>query len=430
MTAKLSLAGWLEYIETVHYRSIDLTLDRVRRVAHVLRVPKKACHVVVAGTNGKGSSVAYLEAIYCAAGYGTGAYTSPHLTRYNERVRINGVPVDDNQLVEAFYQVEKARGTIPLTYFEFGTLAALWIFAQSNPDIVILEVGMGGRLDAVNIVDSDIALITRIGLDHQSWLGTQIDQIAKEKAGVLRHGGRAVFSDTHAPRSLLDSAHSRDCDSWSIGIDYGFELKRDTWDFLLLNDTPAMAEPLTGLPRVGDMHQVANAAGALAVVTRLDDIRPADRSAIVDGLAGVRIPGRLQIIEHPSRMILDVAHNIDGLAELAGFLSRQGRDSRLIAVFSMLADKDIEASLAPMGEMIDHWYIAEIDNSRAASCHVLRSAVTAVSSRPVESFACITAALDAARSACSTDDVIVAFGSFHVVGDIMSHLNLDPYPPL
>ncbi|MCZ7599103.1 MAG: Mur ligase family protein [Gammaproteobacteria bacterium] len=263
----------------MHFRSIDLTLDRVRRVAHVLGLPASARYVTVAGTNGKGSSVAFLESIYRAAGYRTGAYTSPHLVRYNERVRVDGAPLDDEPLIDAFAAVEAARASIPLTYFEFGTSAALHALRKFPLDVVILEVGMGGRLDAVNVVDADAALVTSVGLDHQQWLGATREKIAGEKAGVLRHGGRAVTSDEHPPATLLRVAEARRCNLWCLGRDFTAAVRGRTWDWLWCGAPAAAVAGVTGiaLPEQGSApveQRRRRRGGGAAVRERVASRRP------------------------------------------------------------------------------------------------------------------------------------------------------------
>lgn len=426
-----ALADWLSHIERVHFRSIDLTLDRVRRVAHALRLPARARHVVVAGTNGKGSSVAYLESIYRLAGYRTAAYTSPHLVRYNERVRIDGVPVDDAPLEAAFERVERARGEIPLTYFEFGTLAALCVFADASPDVVILEVGMGGRLDAVNIVDGDVALITEVGLDHQQWLGDTVEKIAREKAGILRHGGRAVGAGTRPPRVLAEIAAARRCEMWQYGVDYRTVVEGARWHWT----GPARGRSKRGdratitdlpVPR-GGQHQLANAAGAVAVVGQVNDFLPVADRQLAEGIRDASMPGRLQRVEANPPLLFDVAHNVDGLAVLSRWLRDNRPQGRIVGVFSMLADKDIVASVRQVADLVDHWHVAPLDNPRAADVDTLATAIRRESSAPLTPAASVQAAADAAVKDAGADDLVVVFGSFYAVGDIMRHLRLDPY---
>jgi len=413
----------------VHFRSIDLTLDRVRRVAHVLGLPASARYVTVAGTNGKGSSVAFLESIYRAAGYRTGAYTSPHLVRYNERVRVDGAPLDDEPLIDAFAAVEAARASIPLTYFEFGTLAALHALRKFPLDVVILEVGMGGRLDAVNVVDADAALVTSVGLDHQQWLGATREKIAGEKAGVLRHGGRAVTSDEHPPATLLRVAEARRCNLWCLGRDFTAAVRGRTWDWLWCGAPAAAVAGVTGiaLPEQG-VHQLNNAAGAVAVVRQFESVLPVADRDIVGGIASARVPGRLQRVSGAPPMVLDVSHNTDGLAVLAGWLDRHPVSGRRLGVFSMLADKDIAGSLRHVAPHIDHWFLAPLDNPRAADLATLTAAVESVSAAPVDGVPNIVEAAERARAAAREGDEVVVFGSFYAVGDIMRGLRLEPYP--
>jgi dihydrofolate synthase / folylpolyglutamate synthase len=425
------LQRWLEHIEQVHFRSIDLTLDRVRRVAHVLGLPGHTRYVVVAGTNGKGSSVAYLESIYRSAGYTTGAYTSPHLVRYNERVRVDGFPVSDSLLEQAFAAVEAARHDIPLTYFEFGTLAALQVFRESSPDVVILEVGMGGRLDAVNIVDADVALITEIGLDHQLWLGDTIEKIAREKAGVMKYGGIAVTSGQAPPPILHQLARERRCDLWRIGVDYDFLPGEDTWSWTPSGTAHGDGVAIDDLPiPAGGVHQLRNAAGAIAVARRLDSLLPVEDWQIRRAIGQAWMPGRLQKMDGARSLLLDVSHNADGLSVLAQWLRDHRPRGAIHGVFSMLADKDIAASVQHVADLVDHWYIAPLDNPRAAETSMLSAAIAAVTTAPMNIADDIKVAVDVALAAAEPDDLVVVFGSFYAVGDIMRHLHLDPYPAL
>jgi dihydrofolate synthase / folylpolyglutamate synthase len=424
-----NLDGWLDHIGQVHYRSIDLTLDRVRRVAHCLRLPATTRYITVAGTNGKGSSVAYLESIYREAGFATGAYTSPHLVRYNERVRLNGRPVSDELLEAAFLAVETARCGIPLTYFEFGTLAALWVFRHELPDVVILEVGMGGRLDAVNIVDSDIALITAIGLDHQQWLGNTVEKIAIEKAGVLRHRGIAVSSGCRPPATLGEVAARKRCDLWQLGLQFGYESRRGCWDWLPLDARLDDSPGITGLPiPPGGIHQLDNAAGVIAVVRRLAGCLPVSDENIARGLAQAQLPGRLHRVAGDPELLLDVSHNRDGLEALSAYLRDKHAERRVLGVFSMLGDKDIRGALESIAPRIRHWFIAPLDSDRAAPPEMLRSAILSLSEAPMEVATDIRSAADRALSMAADNDLVVVFGSFIAVGDIMKHLHLDPYP--
>ncbi|KAA3624382.1 MAG: bifunctional tetrahydrofolate synthase/dihydrofolate synthase [Proteobacteria bacterium] len=426
--AARQIGDWLDHIGRVHFRSIDLTLDRVRRVGHALRLPAAMHSVTVAGTNGKGSSVAYLESIYRAAGYRTGAYTSPHLVRYNERVRIDGCPVEDGVLEAAFNAVETARGGVPLTYFEFGTLAALWIFRETSPDVAILEVGMGGRLDAVNMVDADIALVTEIGLDHQQWLGESVEKIAREKAGVLRYRGAAVSSGVRPPAALAAAADAKRCDLWQLGIHFGYELHADYWDWLPLSARSEPVRKATGLPLpVGGTHQVNNAAGAIAVVRRLDPRLPVPDRALEEGIGNCRLPGRLQRVGRDPEIWLDVCHNADGLSVLASRLRTERPGGRQFAVFSMLADKDLAGAVRHVDDLFDQWFLAPIANERAADVSTLRAVVSNATTVPVNLFGSVEEAADRAIALAGDGDRVVVFGSFYAVGDIMRHLHFEPY---
>jgi len=423
------LEDWLAYIQTIHFRSMDLTLERSRQVAGRLHLRPFRHVISVAGTNGKGSSVAYLEAIYRQAGYRTGAYTSPHLVNYNERVRLDGRPVDDQTLLAAFRRVESARGQVPLTYFEFGTLVALCIFADADPDLCILEVGMGGRLDTVNIVDADVALITEIGLDHQQWLGHDVEAIGREKAGIMRAGKPVVSSGVRPPASLALMATQTGATLVQLGRQFGFEQRADGWDWLPLDSTFACDSAVETLPLpAASRIQVQNAAGAIAAVQLASAKLPVDPGQIRSGLGSVVLPGRCQLFEGQPRRLFDVSHNADGLTVLADYLARLEPGGRVIAVFSMLADKNADAALARIAGLVDEWYVAPVDNERSASAPELETAIRQHSSADVTQCGNIVEAMDRAGGMAHGEDLVVAFGSFYAVGDIMRHLDLEPYP--
>ncbi len=430
-TARTPLGEWLRYIESVHSRSMDLTLDRVRAVLAALHLQLPGAVVSVAGTNGKGSSVAMLESVYIAAGYRVGAYTSPHLVRYNERIRLERNAAADDELAAAFAAVDSARGQIPLTYFEFGTLAAFWIFTQHGVDIAILEVGLGGRQDAVNVVDADVALITSVGLDHMQWLGTTRSAIGAEKAGIMRNGRPVVCADPNPPNSIGRVAQGIGAELWCLGAEFGHRGLGGTWDWW------GQAEATSGydayhdlpLPPFNGEVQRHNAAGVVAVVHCLQDRLPVALGALRKGLQDARLAGRLQILPGLPKRILDVAHNADAVTVLAEFLERQQGHRDTIAVAGVLADKPVTALVQRVATCFDRWHVAGLGGERGAPSSVLAAAVReVVPGVPVAEHDDPVAAYTAALSAAQSDDCVVIFGSFVTVGAIMESLAVIPIP--
>jgi dihydrofolate synthase/folylpolyglutamate synthase len=421
-----SLAQWLDYQQSVHALGVDLGLARVREVWGRMGAPRIAPIVIaVGGTNGKGSTVAFLEAMFAAGGKRVGCYTSPHLLRYNERVRIAGAEVDDAALVDAFARIEMARLSVPdqpitLTYFEFGTLAALWIFSQSTLDAAILEVGLGGRLDAVNIVDADAAIVTTIDLDHQDWLGNDRDQIAREKAGIFRADRPAIIGDATAPDALEQSARETAAAVFKAGRDYRFEAAAHGWRWLAGDRAIALPDPALAAP-----VQRANAAAAIAALHMLRDRVDVGDAAISAGVREARVAGRLQrfVRADTPALVIDVAHNPQAAAVLAQWLVATSSCGRTLAVFGALADKDVDGIVAPLAPMIDRWFIAGLDTETprglAAPDLVSRSASLAALVHR-ESFADVEHALVAALAASRPDDRILAFGSFHVAAPALA----------
>ncbi|MEZ5540525.1 MAG: bifunctional tetrahydrofolate synthase/dihydrofolate synthase [Pseudomonadota bacterium] len=420
-----TLAEWLAWQEQLHPRSIDLGLERVTAVARTLDLLQPACPVItVAGTNGKGSSVAMLESVYRSAGYRTGAYTSPHLLRYNERIRIDGHEVADDALCAAFARVDQARGDISLTYFEFGTLAALLLFRQAAPDLLILEVGMGGRLDAVNAIAADVALVTAIGIDHSAWLGADRAAIAREKAGILRAGRPAVCSDPAPPASLL--AHAADLGVRCLCLGQAFSHRRhgDGWDW---TGWYSRLERLP-LPALSGTHQLDNAAGVLAVTELLGSRLPVGRAAIEAGLSTVRLAGRFQIVPGSPQLILDVAHNPDGAAMLAGQLRENPVAGRTWLVLGILADKDAAGFVRALEGIVDCWCLAGLADSRGLDADALTQRLAEPGrARALQRYGSVADALAAAQAAAADSDRIVVTGSFHTVAAALAGpLSLPP----
>jgi dihydrofolate synthase/folylpolyglutamate synthase len=428
---KRTLSQWLAFIETLHPRPIAMGLDRVAAVAARMDIRLECPVITVAGTNGKGSACAIVESIYRCAGYRTGLYTSPHLLRFNERVRIAGVEASDEALASAFAAVEAARSRgsanvqrapdagetdekpTPLTYFEFTTLAALFLFASAHLDVLILEVGLGGRLDAVNIVDPDVAVVTTIDIDHADWLGFTREAIGREKAGIYRTGRPALCGDPDPPQSLVDHARAIDATLWRIGIDYGYEAQGTQWRY----EGPAGARFGLPFPALRGAYQLQNAATALATLDALRVRLPVAAGAVRDGLVNVALPGRFQVLPGRPIVVLDVAHNPQAGRALADALSSMGYFARTFAVFGMLADKDIEAVARALAPRIDRWYVAPLPGPRGACRNRLVAALAAagVDASAVRFFADIADAFAAARNDAHETDRIAAFGSFLTV---------------
>ena len=423
-----SLTEWLAHLESLHPKGqggIELGLERVDRVKAELCQTQRCPLIIVGGTNGKGSTCAYLESIYAHAGYRVGCYTSPHLLAYNERVRVDRQPVDDSALCDAFARVEAARqraGSIALTYFEFGTLAAWEVFAASEVEVIILEVGLGGRLDAVNAYDADCAVVTGIALDHTDWLGSTREAIGYEKAGIFRAGKPAICADPEAPQSLVDHAVAIGAPLQIVGRDFAAVTEDDmlTWAFSGRNGS------INGLPRPGlrGVCQLRNAAGALAVVESLKASRPVARAAIECGLVDVCLPGRFQVFPGGPTFVADVAHNPQAVAGLAENLDAMGGFSKTIAVVGMLADKDIAGALAALRGKVDVWLFAGLEVPRGATAETLASvhAAGALGGR-FECFASPDQALARAAKVAGDNDRIAVFGSFYTVAAFLRTTN-------
>jgi len=403
-----TLEDWLSWQESLHPSEIELGLERVSRVLARLDPQTPSFTVVtVAGTNGKGSSVAMLEAVLRAAGHRVGCYTSPHLLRYNERIRIDGETIDDHSLCEAFERVDRARGNDPLTYFEFGTLAAIDLLQRAGVQIALLEVGLGGRLDAVNVLDPDVALITAIDVDHQDWLGSDRDTIAREKAGILRPGQRAVCADPRPPASLLAHADALGVRLMVAGRDFRWQPRDDEdWEWL-----GRQAQRLPR-PALAGQHQLDNAAGVLAVLQWLEADFPVGPQAMARGLREVQLPGRFQVLAGPPQQIFDVAHNAQSAQVLADNLDRHPRAGTTRAVLGMLADKDMAALADCLRGQVDRWYLAPLDVPRGATVAQLQAALGDARSSAFDS---VAAAYAAACGDSDARDRVVVLGSFHTV---------------
>ena len=414
-----TLQGWLAYLERLHPKSIALGLDRVGQVKDRLGLDPASPIITVAGTNGKGSTCAMLERIYIEAGRHVACYTSPHLLRYNERVRVDGKEASDAQLCEAFAAVEQARQDITLTYFEFGTLAAMWYFIRAGVDVAILEVGLGGRLDAVNIFDPSCAIVTSVDLDHQDYLGHSRDDIGLEKAGIYRKGVAALCGEMSPPAALPNHARTIGADYRQIGVDFGFEAGETGWTFF------GGGETWKGLPlpALSGHFQLGNAACALEAIRTLQPSLPVSRDAVVAGLRHVALAGRYQTFDMKPEVILDVAHNPHAARGLADNLRHSVHRGRTLAVFAMLNDKDIGGVVRSLAQVVDTWFVAGIEGQRGADTGMLAGAV--LQELPNAQVQCFPDVRSAFRQACLSageNDRIIALGSFFTVADVLREL--------
>ena len=415
-----TLNDWLDYIEQQHPKSIAMGLERVREVATRMGLGKPAKRVItVGGTNGKGSTVAFIEAIARAHGWTTGAYTSPHLLRYNERVRINGVDATNEALVAGFEAVEAARGDTLLTYFEYGTLCALWLFARAPLDLVVLEVGLGGRLDAVNIVDADVSVITTVDLDHQEWLGHDIEAIGFEKAGIARPFKPLVLGDDDPPASVLRHAYAIGAQAWRIANDFFAEpIDAVSWRWREVGHAMTLPRPALDAP-----VQLRNAACAVTALRALPG--RIQREAFVAGIANAQVVGRLQRFRHGEiEVVVDVGHNPQAARALAAWLRAQPR-RRTVAVYAALADKDAAGVVSALADDVDGWYLAGMPDAgpRGQDAASLRQRLSGTVAAAAETYADANAALDAALQAAGPHGRVLVFGSFHVTAVALRRLN-------
>jgi len=433
-----TLHDWLSWQETLHPTEIELGLERVNQVWMSLSVHQLDLPVItVAGTNGKGSSIAFLQAIYLAAGYRVGSYTSPHLFHYNERICIDGEAVNEADIIQAFEHIDQARAGISLTYFEFGTLAALYLFARQMQserplDVVLLEVGLGGRLDAVNIIDADLAIITSIDLDHQSWLGESKEQIGKEKAGILKENKICVISDPNTPSVVEDRAKQLQCQTYVCHREY--EYAQDdrldegnitiaasntgsaSWHWMRAMGTPKAGLPM---PALNGQHQLQNAAGVLMAVDALAMRLPVSQQDIRQGLLNAHLSGRFDIRHNnATTTILDVAHNPAAARQLAKSLS-QYSSGRVKCLFSILADKDITNVITPLLEQCDHWSIAPLEHPRSASRTSIKDQLHRLKPElVVAEFESVALAYRSMLNQAEPGDTLLVFGSFYTVAEV------------
>jgi dihydrofolate synthase / folylpolyglutamate synthase len=448
-----TLQEWLDYIEQLHPKNIEMGLERVRAVWQRVGLALACPVITVAGTNGKGSTCAMLESIYTQAGYRTAVYSSPHLVHFLERCRIVGENANATEFIAACAIIERARAgfsavngileaPIALTYFEFTTLAFLALMCQQNIDVAILEVGLGGRLDAVNIIDTDCAIITSIDLDHMEYLGDNRESIGYEKAGILRSGKPAIVSDPLPPASIAQHAKAIGADLYLMGTDFNFSGDKQQWGWAG-RDAQGQPRRYAGLayPALRGANQLINASGVLAAVTALREKLPVTAQAVRNGFAFVELPGRFQIVPGQPTLVLDVAHNPHSVAALAANLDAMGFYPTTHAVFGAMADKDLAAMWPKVAPMIDKWYFTDLPTARAATALALQTQWAAQNQRTDVQSSVYTspqAALDAAVGAASATDRIVVFGSFFTVGGVLlqgtprlssKHLSASPDAP-
>ena len=418
-----TLEGWLAHIERVHPQTIAMGLERVRVVQQALALTPQVPVITVGGTNGKGSACMMLEAILHHAGYQTGCYTSPHLLRYNERVRIAREDAGDAQLIGAFAAVECARrqANVALTYFEFGTLAAMKLFIDARVEVMILEVGLGGRLDAVNVFEPDCAMVMSVALDHMDYLGDTREKIGFEKAGIFRADKPAICADSDPPQSLIAHANAIGAPLLLRGRDYHAMPMPNQWAY----QGPGGARHGLPWPALRGAYQLANAAACIAALDTLRDRLPVTMNNIRDGLLTAENPGRFQVLPGQPQVILDVAHNPHAAQALADSLKSMPRGGRTLAVFSMLSDKDIAGVIAIMKPHIGHWYAASISGPRGSSAETLEQKLAAAGLTQITRCASVAAAVQAAREAAGVDDKILIFGSFYTVSEAMQALGVE-----
>ena len=418
-----NLDEWLEWQQQIHPAEIELGLERIGAVWKRLHPESfKPFLITVGGTNGKGSCVAYLEAMLMAASWRVGCYTSPHLVRYNERIRVDGKEIDDLTLCKAFERIEAARGDIPLTYFEFGTLAALDIFSNLELDVAVLEVGLGGRLDASNLLDADAALVTSIGLDHQQWLGDDLDKIGREKAGILRPGQPSVFGEPDPPHGFIEAAGEIGANVHYCGRDYRYRFEENGWSW----QSGSSHRSGLPLPALRGKHQVQNAAAVMTLLALVQERLPVSVQAIKEGLHNVSVQGRFQVVNGSPTLIFDVAHNREAAKSLAANLGAMPPFKRFNAVFSMFSDKPVEEVVAQLDRFIDVWHIYALPEPRGIEVQELRRRIDSGGIRgTVSGYDNLKQALAGAGEGLGESDAVLVFGSFEVVGEALALLEID-----
>jgi len=417
-----NLPEWLEWQEELHFTAMELGLDRCTAVAENMGLLNPDFTVIsVAGTNGKGSSVTMMESILGNSGYKTGCYTSPHLIRYNERIKLDGVEVSDEMLCESFGRIDHARGDISLTYFEFGTLAALDIFHQANIDVALLEVGLGGRLDAVNCLDADVALVTSIDLDHMQWLGPDRESIGREKAGIFRGDKSAICSDPHPPETVLQYAEEIGATLYIPGRDFNYQLSEDhwswQWDSVIYENLPR--------PDQYNSCQIQNAAGVLMVLNTLTSKLPIKAGAIEKGLENFSLIGRFQMLTEGTQIILDVAHNNQSAKMLVHNLKQFPNSGKTHIIIGMLKDKDRNSILSELIEIADYWHTVTISNPRGTDSETIKNELLDLGvTVPISESDTVANTFLKLQKETGMHDRIVVTGSFLSVGDAIKYLEI------
>ncbi|MRV75004.1 bifunctional tetrahydrofolate synthase/dihydrofolate synthase [Duganella sp. FT92W] len=420
-TLPTTLPAWLALIESRHaVTEINMGLDRVRAVKERMQLQFPCPVIMVAGTNGKGSTCAMLESMLLTAGYKVGLYIKPHFLDFNERARINGDLATDEQLVASFNVVEAARGDTMLTYFEFTTLAIMHLLAHAGLDVVILEVGLGGRLDAVNVVDADVSIVTSVDIDHVDYLGGTREQIGFEKAGIFRTGKPAICSDPVPPQALIDYATEIGADLWLMGRDFNYSGDKQQWNY----GGRSMRRNALAYPSLRGANQLLNASAALAALEALKHVLPTGAQDVRTGLVTVELPGRFQVLPGRPTVILDVAHNPHAAAGLNQNLGNMGYHAYTYAVFGSMHDKDIDGVIQAMSEHVDHWCLTNLPSPRAATASELAAKVQAIQperdERTINIFEDPAQAFTNAMSRATENDRIVVFGSFYTVAGVMA----------
>ena len=427
-----TVSEWVDYIQTLHHSEIELGVERVSKVYRRLYPDGMPCKVIsIAGTNGKGSTAEIIASIYHQAGYKVGKFSSPHLIDFGERYLINGANASDQGLLDAFVKIEQARADIPITYFEFGALLAVELFCTAKVDVAVMEVGLGGRLDAINMLDADVALITSISIDHTAWLGNTIEKIAYEKVGIAREASPCVVGIREPAQSIIDYCDEIKSDLQVLGksFDYQFEEGANQWSW----QSNQSSRNLTQLPLPFSQSgvQLSNAAIAIQAVDLLNDTLLVSDQSIVDGIAKASILGRCQVFSQKPLTILDVAHNESSVQRLREFIDGQRRSKNMkqghvYALCGMLKDKEVAQSLVCMAGLVDHWHLATIHNERGADAYYLQEQLNSVdtkSNKTISLHDSVNIAYDDVLKIVKPDDILIVFGSFFVVGDILKSTN-------
>lgn len=423
-----TLAGWLALLETMHPKAIDMGLDRVHQVKDAMAIEFACPVIIVGGTNGKGSTCAMLESILLRAGYRVGLYTSPHILHFNERMRINGQSATDAELIAVFNKLDGIRADVSLSYFEFTTLAAMQLFADAKLDVVIFEVGLGGRLDAVNVLDADVAIVTSVDIDHTEYLGDTREKIGFEKAGIFRAGKTAICGDPVPPQSLIDHAEKIGADLWLFNRDFNYSGDKLQWNF---SGRSGRRHSLA-YPALRGANQLLNASGVLAALDAMRLRLPVGAQEVRTGLALVDLPGRFQVLPGQPTIILDVAHNPHAAATLSQNLGNMGFHPYTYAVFGSMQDKDIAGVIAHLKGQVDHWCVTDLPLPRAATAAEIRETLIAAYGEPIaaddtersiQTFATPAEAFANAMSRAGENDRITVFGSFLTVAGVMEFRN-------